>query len=57
MAFNLLKSAETCAMTLSHSFAHVFGTARAPPRDVADGKMRAMVQGAAIVRREVGEVQ
>jgi len=27
------------------------------PRDVADGKMRAMVQGAAIVRREVGEVQ
>ena len=27
------------------------------PRDVADGKMRAMVHGAAIVRREVGEVQ
>jgi len=24
------------------------------PREVADGKMRAMVQGAAIVRREVG---
>ena len=27
------------------------------PRDVADGKMRAMVQGAAIVRREVEEVR
>jgi len=27
------------------------------PRDVADGKMRAMVQGAAIVRRELGQVR
>jgi 5-methyltetrahydropteroyltriglutamate--homocysteine methyltransferase len=27
------------------------------PREVADGKMRAMVQGAAIVRRELGEVR
>jgi hypothetical protein len=24
------------------------------PRDVADGKMRAMAQGAAVMRREVG---
>jgi len=27
------------------------------PRDVADGKMRAMAQGAAIMRREVGELR
>ena len=25
------------------------------PRDVADGKMRAMAQGAAVMRREVGD--